>query len=80
MSTLKLELSAPQWIEEDDDWVCSITLSGEGVADQGQAFGVDSLQAFLLALQMAHAKIEYLKRTKGLIVAWNGGMDLGLGG
>ena len=72
VSPLRLELSTPRWNEAEDEWVCQITLSADNFEDKGQAFGVDSLQALLLALQMADAKMEYLKRTRGISITWNG--------
>ena len=61
------------------DWYCTYTIAGiTEYRREGKAFGVDSLQAFLLALNKAHSDLRYIQQTYQFDLTWLGQNDLGI--
>ena len=52
------------------DWYCPYQITGVANDSVSVAFGVDSLQAFLLALQKARAELAFSQRVHGLRLTW----------
>lgn len=46
----------------DGDWVCAVQITGLGDDRVYEAAGVDSLQALMMALQMARTQLEAHRR------------------
>jgi hypothetical protein len=70
-----LRIGRPQEHPEGD-WVCSVQITGLGEDEVYEAAGVDSLQALVMALQMARTTLQAHRRTHH--ITWLGGDDLGL--
>ena len=60
------------------DWYCTFTIVGWETRETKSAFGIDSLQALTLALEMLTANLRYLERRKNGKLTWLGdaGLDL----
>jgi hypothetical protein len=54
----------------DGDWSCRYQITGVPNNRVGVAFGIDSLQAFLLALEKARAELAFSQRVNGLRLTW----------
>lgn len=52
------------------DWFCPYQLSGVGEGRVRKAYGVDSLQAFLLCLSKAKAELDRYQRQTDVRVSW----------
>ena len=60
--TVRAEIGKPApW--RDRDWYCPFTITGAGDKRTSNAFGVDPVQALLLAFSALHVTLEY--RAKG---------------
>jgi hypothetical protein len=70
-----LQLGRPQRAVSGE-WNCCVQVVHEGVEETTEALGEDSLQALLLGVFMARARLESLQATEGL--TWLGHTDLGL--
>jgi hypothetical protein len=53
-----------------EDWCCPYQIDGIEESRVRVAFGIDSLQAFLLALEKAKAELGYIQRVSHLRVTW----------
>lgn len=63
---------------EGNDFQCRYEIDwAEGIRSR-QAYGVDDVQAFLLAMQMAHADLLSARENDGRQVAWLDQRSLGL--
>jgi hypothetical protein len=60
----------------EGDWVCAFQITGVGDDAVYEAYGVDSLQALTLCLEMARIHLDGLRRTHA--ITWLGDGDLGL--
>lgn len=63
------------------DWYCPYQIRGipnNRVSRVSKAFGIDSLQAFLLALEKARAELAYGQRVNRLRLTWLEQDDWGL--
>lgn len=49
-------------VQQGEDWTCSYYLTNSFESEQRDVIGVDSFQAFILALGVAKAEIEGLSR------------------
>lgn len=58
------------------EWSCAVRVTGIESPEITEAFGEDSVQALLMALSMARARVELLRRLHGL--TWLGADDLGI--
>lgn len=63
---------------DGDDWRCDYRIEWPGRIRSSYAFGVDSVQALLLAMQMARADLTNAEEVKGRRLTWLGQSDLGL--
>lgn len=73
--TLRLGRPAP---DPQGDWSCPFQTVGLGRdGEVHTAYGVDAVQALVLALQMARAQLQSVQAEHGL--TWLDGSDLGLG-
>ena len=73
--TVRLGRPAP---DPEGDWSCPFQVVGiDGRAEVYAAYGVDALQALVLAIQMIRAQLGSAQARHGL--TWLGGDDLGLG-
>lgn len=70
-----LQLGRPQRAVSGD-WSCCVQVVHAGVEETTEALGEDSLQALLLGVVMARARLVSLQATEGL--TWLGHTDLGL--
>jgi hypothetical protein len=61
-----------------EDWRCGIRIEGLGDPEPWFAFGVDSVQALVLALAMASAEVEARAREAGVKLQWHGASGVGL--
>ncbi|HEX8183744.1 MAG TPA: hypothetical protein VF747_03310, partial [Blastocatellia bacterium] len=64
--------------KEGGDWCCPYQIIGLGDDKVSAAFGVDPLQALLLALQKAGAELSYYQRVQNIKLTWLDDEDLGL--
>lgn len=62
------------------DWVCPFEITGGDTRVAHAAWGVDAVQALLLALAMAAADLRSEARRVGARVQWLGRDELGLPG
>jgi hypothetical protein len=63
------------------DVVCEYEITGTGrPAKARRVYGVDGIQALLLALMAANAELERIARDLGGVVFWLGGTGIGLPG
>lgn len=62
----------------DGDWCCPYQITGLPDSRVSMAFGIDSLQAFLLVLVKARAELTLAQRTHGLRLTWLEQDDWGL--
>ncbi len=60
------------------DWVCPFVIADGPTSIAHAAYGVDGVQALLLALTMAKADLRFHARTVGARLQWLGGDDPGL--
>lgn len=60
------------------DWSCSFRVRAFGKSETLTACGIDSIQAFVLALRMAESVIRYNEHTNAGKILWLGQSDLGL--
>lgn len=60
------------------DWRCRYRVTGLGDDSVRAAFGVDPLQALLLAVYKIQVELSERARTTGARLAWLGQADLGL--
>lgn len=58
------------------DYLCPFRIVGLGDGAVRRAYGVDSVQAMMLAFRMIGAELA-LHREKGLVLSWLGDEDLG---
>lgn len=63
---------------EDIDFSCRFEIGWPEGNRSRRAFGVDDVQAFLLALQMAHTDLLAARENERRQVLWLGERDLGL--
>lgn len=76
-----LEIGAPySYSETGEDYRCEFRVSGLGDEKIRYGDGVDSLQALLLAVNIAEAYIESAAHDEGVNVRWDAGEpgDLGI--
>lgn len=66
---LLVQIAQPE--PSGDDWGCSYTITRAGKADSGTAFGVDSLQALMMAIAAIQAEVTNIPG-----VTFLGGDDL----
>jgi hypothetical protein len=52
------------------DWSCSFRIVGFEPDIEKKAFGVDSLQALLLAVRMLHSTLQYEEKTRKGKFGW----------
>jgi hypothetical protein len=57
---------------EGGDWACSFQIEGAGLRVSQTMYGVDSLQAFMFAVQAAEAHLLRLERLRGGRIEWLG--------
>jgi hypothetical protein len=62
--------------DPEGDWYCPVQITGVGDDTVYKAFGADSMQALVLALQMLRARLGAEQREHGL--TWLGMDDLGV--
>jgi hypothetical protein len=70
---LVVKLGEPRPDDQGQDWMCSFQI-GER---RNTAYGVDSFQALMLALQMLSAELNHLKTKQKLDLKWLGMDNLG---
>lgn len=63
-------------LNSDADWECTISVVGGGADFEAAAFGVDSMQAMLLAVSMLRAHLRTIPNAASL--HWLDEADLGL--
>ena len=63
--------------DPEGDWVCPIEIIGLGDDTVRAAFGVDAVQALMLALQMIHIDLQAGQRRTGRTLQWLEQSDLG---
>lgn len=63
---------------EGGDWSCTYEISGAGATLSHAMYGVDSMQALLLALKTVRGHLESLGRSKGWRISWLGMENLGI--
>jgi hypothetical protein len=61
-----------------NDWACAYQIDGLGDGRIRKAFGVDSIQAMILALTYVSTSLYTSEEYKHGNLAWDGGRDLGL--
>lgn len=64
--------------DPEGDWLCPIQIAGLGDDTVRAAFGVDAVQALILALQMIHIDLQAGQRRTGRTLQWLEQSDLGL--
>jgi hypothetical protein len=64
----------------EGDWYCPYQIMGVPNSKVRAAFGIDSLQAFLLALQKARAELDFNQRANSLRFTWLDQDDWGFPG
>ena len=62
----------------EGDWYCPYQITGVPNNGVSMAFGIDFLQAFLLALEKARAELTFSQRVNGLRLTWLEQDDWGL--
>lgn len=63
--------------DPEGDWLCPIQIAGLGDDMVRAAFGVDAVQALILALQMVHVDLQSGQRRTGRTLQWLEQSDLG---
>ena len=76
LGTATVRLGRPRQ-SGDDEWACPVQILGLDDDEVRDVYGVDSLQALVLALQMVRARVT--TQPSGVQVTWMGMDDLGLG-
>jgi hypothetical protein len=59
-------------------WMCQFEISGLGDTSPYAAHGLDSLQALLLAVEMARAQVTHRAAAQNMTVSWMTLPDIGL--
>ena len=78
-AVVRLALGRPEPDPEPGgDWRCRVVVSGLGRLVDQYAYGIDSLQALALALEMARALLAHAALRPGERLQWLGDADLGL--
>jgi hypothetical protein len=67
-----------QPVSDGQDFRCGYSLEGAGVSISSGAWGVDSVQALLLAMQKAHLDLLSSNTGERDRISWHGSDDLGL--
>ena len=63
--------------DPEGDWLCPIQVAGLGDDTVHAAFGVDAVQALILAMQMIHIDLQAGQRRAGRTLQWLEQGDLG---
>ena len=74
--SIQLEVYSP--IANPDDHECRYRIHGAGLDRSFRGYGIDPVQALLLALANAHVDLLAMRRDTGLPILWLGSRDLGL--
>ena len=75
---MSVELYAPTQSDLSDDFQCGYKIEGIGAQKVKFAYGVDSLQALLLAMQSIGADLYSSDAAKTGQLRWLGQLDLGI--
>lgn len=78
VAEVTLSLGRPRPVPDEEDWFCPYRFAGEGGARISCAFGVDALQALVLALNMIAIELHASEEAKAGRMTWLGQSDLGL--
>lgn len=63
--------------DPEGDWLCPLQIAGLGDDTVRAAFGVDAVQALILAMQMIHIDLQAGQRRTGRTLQWLEQSDLG---
>jgi hypothetical protein len=74
---VRLEVFRPE-PDPRGDYRCCYTLRGAGLERDFRGYGVDPMQALLLALANAHVDLLAFRRDAGIPITWLDMRDLGL--
>lgn len=64
--------------KEGGDWYCPYQIVGFGDDKVSAAFGVDTVQALLSALQKAGLELDFFQKAQNSKLTWRDDEDLGL--
>lgn len=67
-----------QPVRDGTDFLCRYTINIPGQPRESQGYGVDAIQALLLAMKKAHVEMLVLRDKKGLHFEWLDDVNLGL--
>jgi hypothetical protein len=77
-ATVTVELLAPTPSDQSDDFRCGYRIDGLGASKVRYAYGVDSMQALLLAMQSIAAHLYTSEEAKTGRLQWLGMSNFGL--